>query len=143
MTPRAALLSHSNFGSSRHPSAAKMREALALIRERTPDLEVDGEMHGNAAVDEGVRAGIMPGSVLTGQANLLIFPDLDAANITFNLLKHLGGGISVGPILLGTARPAHILTPSVTPRGIVNAATLACVESQVLGPAAAGRACAA
>ncbi|HBH26589.1 MAG TPA: NADP-dependent malic enzyme [Rhodospirillaceae bacterium] len=143
IAPKAALLSHSNFGSSRHPSAVKMREALTILRERAPDLEVDGEMHGDAAVHAAVRAGVMPESLLHGQANLLIFPDMDSAHITFNLLKHLGEGISVGPILLGTARPAHILTPSVTPRGIVNAATLACVESQVLGPTASPGAMAA
>jgi malate dehydrogenase (oxaloacetate-decarboxylating)(NADP+) len=141
ITPKVALLSHSSFGSSGHPSAAKMRAVYTLLRARAPDLEVEGEMHGDAAISQAVRDRVMPGAALKGPANLLILPNRDAAHIAFNLLKALGEGISVGPLLLGTAQPAHILSPAVTPRGIVNAATLAGVESQLLGPAAKARVC--
>jgi len=121
VTPKAALLSHSNFGSSNQPSAMKMREALGLIQQRAPWLEVDGEMHGDAALDAPYRAELMPRSTLTGEANLLVLPNIDAANISYNLLKTAaGGGIAIGPVLLGAARPAHILTPSATVRRIVN-----------------------
>ncbi|PXW95818.1 malate dehydrogenase (oxaloacetate-decarboxylating)(NADP+) [Sphaerotilus hippei] len=119
--PKAALLSHSNFGSSNHPSAQKMREALALIQARAPWLEVDGEMHGDTALDPAYRAETMPHSALTGEANLLVLPNIDAANIAYNLLKtSSGGGIAIGPILLGAAKAVHILTPSATVRRIVN-----------------------
>ncbi|MCW5749076.1 MAG: NADP-dependent malic enzyme, partial [Alphaproteobacteria bacterium] len=128
--PKVALLSHSSFGSSDHPSALKMRAALTLILERAPGLEVEGEMHGDAALDEGVRLNVFPRSRLKGVANLLVCPSLDAANIGFNLLKAAADGLHVGPMLLGTARPAHILTPSVTARGIVNMAALAAVDAQ-------------
>ena len=121
VAPKAALLSHSNFGSSNHPSAAKMREALALLRANAPWLEVDGEMHGDAALDADYRRELMPNSTLTGQANLLVLPNIDAANISYNLLKTAaGGGIAIGPVLLGAAKPVHILTPSATVRRIVN-----------------------
>ena len=121
VTPKAALLSHSNFGSSNQPSALKMRQALGLIQQRAPWLEVDGEMHGDAALDAPYRAELMPRSALTGEANLLVLPNIDAANISYNLLKTAaGGGIAIGPVLLGAARPAHILTPSATVRRIVN-----------------------
>jgi malate dehydrogenase (oxaloacetate-decarboxylating)(NADP+) len=119
--PKAALLSHSNFGQSSQPSAVKMRQALELLREQAPWLEVDGEMHGDVALDEDLRKIIMPNSTLTGQANLLVLPNLDAANIAYNLLKTAaGGGIAIGPMLLGAAQPVHILTPSTTVRRIVN-----------------------
>jgi len=119
--PKAALLSHSNFGSSDQPSALKMREALGLIRERAPWLEIDGEMHGDTALDSGFRRQLMPDSALTGEANLLVLPNLDAANIAYNLLKVASGGnIAIGPILLGAAKPVHILTASTTVRRIVN-----------------------
>ena len=119
--PKAALLSHSNFGSSNHPSAVKMREALALIRERAPWLEIDGEMHGDTALDAAYRARLMPNSTLSGEANLLVCPNIDAANIAYNLLKvSAGGGIALGPVLLGAAKPVHILTASATVRRIVN-----------------------
>ena len=112
ITPKVALLSHSNFGTSDLPSARKMRRALALIGERAPDLEVDGEMHGDAALSEEIAPSAFPNSRLKGEANLLIMPTLDAANISFNLLKMAAGdGITIGPILLGAARPVHILTP--------------------------------
>ncbi|KAB7622678.1 NADP-dependent malic enzyme [Alkalilimnicola sp. S0819] len=132
ITPKVALLSHSNFGSSAAPSAQKMRDALTLIEARDPSLEVEGEMHGDAAVNEALRRRILPSARLSGQANLLILPDLDAANISFNLVKAIGEGVSVGPILLGTAKPAHIMTNSATVRSIVNMSALASVEASML-----------
>jgi malate dehydrogenase (oxaloacetate-decarboxylating)(NADP+) len=131
LVPRVALVSHSNFGTSDAPSAVKMQKALALIREKMPDLEVEGEMHGDAALSEEVRLKAFPNSRLKGEANLLIMPTLDAANISFNLLKVVGGaGITVGPILLGAARPVHILTPTATVRRIINMTALAVVDAQ-------------
>ncbi len=129
--PKIALLSHSNFGSSDHPSAAKMRDALAIIRRVAPDLEVEGEMHPDIAIDALAREQIFPNSMLSGEANLLIMPTLDAGNIAFNLVKKLANGISVGPILLGVARPAHILSATVTVRGTLNMSALAVVDAQV------------
>ncbi|HTO47806.1 MAG TPA: NADP-dependent malic enzyme [Burkholderiales bacterium] len=130
ITPRVALLSHSNFGTSDRPTAVKMRQALELIGRRTPDLEVEGEMHGDAALSEDVRAHTFPRSRLKGEANLLIMPTLDAANIAFNLLKTAAAdGVTIGPILLGCTRPAHILTPSATVRRIVNMTALTVVEA--------------
>ncbi len=133
--PKVALLSHSSFGSSDSESAAKMREALRLIEARDPSLEVEGEMHGDAALSEEIRDRIFPNARLRGRANLLIMPTLDASNIAFNLLKVMNEGVSVGPILLGTTRPAHILTPSVTTRGIINMTAVAAVEAAMQGPA--------
>ena len=119
--PSVALLSHSNFGSSNRPSALKMREALALLRERAPDLEIDGEMHGDAALDPDYRRGLMPRTTLQGEANLLVMPNIDAANISYNLLKTAAGNnIAIGPVLLGAARPVHVLTASTTVRRLVN-----------------------
>jgi malate dehydrogenase (oxaloacetate-decarboxylating)(NADP+) len=130
--PKAALLSHSSFGSSGDPQAQKMQAALALINALEPELEVDGEMHGDAALSEEVRRAMFPNSRLKGEANLLIMPTLDAANISFNLLKGAaGGGLTLGPILLGVARPAHILTPSATVRRIVNMTALTVVDANV------------
>jgi malate dehydrogenase (oxaloacetate-decarboxylating)(NADP+) len=130
ITPRVALLSHSNFGTSDQPTAVKMRQALELIARRAPDLEVEGEMHGDAALSEDVRAHTFPRSRLKGEANLLIMPTLDAANIAFNLLKTAAAdGVTIGPILLGCTRPAHILTPSATVRRIVNMTALTVVEA--------------
>ncbi|MCC7115851.1 MAG: NADP-dependent malic enzyme [Burkholderiales bacterium] len=132
LTPKAALLSHSSFGTSQNPSARKMQAALALIRDRDPDLEVDGEMHGDAALSEEVRLGALPSSRLKGEANLLVMPTLDAANISFNLLKvAAGGGVTLGPMLLGVARPVHVLTPSATVRRIVNMTALTVVDANV------------
>ena len=128
--PKVALLSHSSFGTADTPSARKMRAALALVVADRPDLEVEGEMHADAALSEEIRARIFPNSRLKGQANLLILPDLDAANIAFDLVKVLADGLAVGPILIGVAQPAHILTPSVTVRGIVNMTAVAVVEAQ-------------
>ncbi|MDI5987333.1 phosphate acyltransferase [Halomonas sp. M4R5S39] len=130
ITPRAALVSHSNFGSSDFDSAGKMRQALALIRERAPDLIVDGEMQADSALSTGVRGRILPDSLLDGEANLLIMPNLDAANIAFSALKVLGNGVSVGPILLGAAKPVHVLNRTVTARGIANMSAFAVVEAQ-------------
>jgi len=131
LTPKVALVSHSSFGTSSAPSAAKMREALALIEAQHPDLEIEGEMQADAALSEDVRHTAFPNSRLKGEANLLVMPTLDAANIAFNLLKTVGGyGITVGPILLGAAKPVHILTPSATVRRIINMTALAAVDAQ-------------
>jgi malate dehydrogenase (oxaloacetate-decarboxylating)(NADP+) len=127
--PKVALLSHSSFGASKSVSARKMRTALALVRERAPDLEVDGEMHADAALSEAIRDRAMPAGTLSGTANLLIMPTLDAANIAFNLLKAAADGLPVGPLLLGMSQPAHVLVPSVTARGIVNLTALAVLEA--------------
>jgi len=130
VTPKAALLSHSNFGSSNHPSAMKMRDVLALVRQRASWLEVDGEMHGDAALDAAYRGELMPRSTLSGEANLLVMPNIDAANIAYNLLKTAaGGGIAIGPVLLGAAKPVHILTPSATVRRIVNMTALTVADA--------------
>ncbi len=127
--PKAALLSHANFGSSNQPSAIKMRAALALVQAAAPWLEVDGEMHGDTALDAHYREKIMHSSRLTGEANLLVFPNLDAANIAYNLLKTAaGGGVSIGPILLGAAQPIHILTAAATVRRLVNMTALTVAE---------------
>lgn len=128
--PKAALLSHSNFGASTQPSAVKMREALALLKRRAPWLEADGEMHGDTALDAAYRAEVMPRSTLTGEANLLVLPNIDAANISYNLLKTAaGGGIAIGPVLLGAAKPVHVLTPSATVRRIVNMTALTVADA--------------
>jgi malate dehydrogenase (oxaloacetate-decarboxylating)(NADP+) len=133
LIPKAALLSHSSFGTSDQPSARKMREALALLHERAPELEVEGEMHGDAALSADVRNSAFPESRLKGEANLLIMPTLDAANISFNLLKTAaGGGITIGPILLGSAMPVHIVTPTATVRRLVNMTALAVVDAQMM-----------
>ncbi len=130
LTPKVALLSHSNFGSEDTPSAIKMRKAWELLQEMAPDLEVEGEMHGDAALDEALRLQVFPNSRLKGAANLLIMPTLDAANIAFNLLKTTGSdGVTIGPILLGASKPAHILTPSATVRRIVNMTALTVAEA--------------
>ena len=130
VVPKVALLSHSNFGTSDAPSARKMREALKLIQQRVPGLEVDGEMHGDSALDAAARRNVLPRSTLTGEANLLELPNLDAANISYNLLKvGAGNNVAIGPILLGAAKPVHILTPSATVRRIVNMTALAVVDA--------------
>jgi malate dehydrogenase (oxaloacetate-decarboxylating)(NADP+) len=129
--PKVALLSHSNFGSSELPSALKMRETLKLLRAKAPDLEVDGEMHGDVALSEPLRRSFVPESTLEGEANLLVMPNIDAANIAYNLLKAAAGSnVAIGPVLLGCAAPANILTPSATVRRIVNVATLTVVQAQ-------------
>ena len=133
ITPKVALLSHSSFGTSDAPSAAKMRYALALLNRLDPDLEVEGEMHGDAALSGTVRAQTFPDSRLQGDANLLVMPTLDAANISFNLLKTAAGsGITIGPILLGAAKPVHIVTPTATVRRLINMTALAVVDAQAV-----------
>jgi malate dehydrogenase (oxaloacetate-decarboxylating)(NADP+) len=128
--PKIALLSHSNFGSNDSPSALKMRRALALVREQAPDLEIDGEMHADSAVDESIRRSLMPFSTLKGDANLLVCPNIESANISYNLLKTTAGNnIAIGPILLGAAKPVNILTPSATVRRIVNMTALTVLEA--------------
>ena len=128
--PKVALLSHSNFGSSEQPSALKMRRTLELLREQTPWLEVDGEMHGDVALDPLARAAIMPRSTLTGEANLLVLPNIDAANISYNLLKTAAGGnIAIGPMLLGADKPVNILTATATVRRIVNMTALTVADA--------------
>ena len=130
IAPRVALLSHSNFGTSDSEPARKMRAALALVQQKAPQLEIDGEMHGDAALDSKLRAKIMPQSTLKGDANLVVMPDIDSANIAYNLLKTAAGnGIAVGPVLLGCAKPVHILTPSATVRRIVNMTALCVVDA--------------
>ena len=130
--PKVALLSHSNFGTSDQPSAVKMRRTLALLREQAPWLEVDGEMHGDVALDGKARAALMPNSQLVGDANLLVLPNIDAANIAYNLLKTAAGGnIAIGPVLLGAAQPVHVLTASATVRRIVNMTALTVADANV------------
>jgi malate dehydrogenase (oxaloacetate-decarboxylating)(NADP+) len=131
--PKAALLSHSNFGSSNQPSAVKMRQVLDLLRVQAPWLEVDGEMHGDVALDTAARHSIMPHSALAGEANLLVLPNIDAANISYNLLKTAAGGnIAIGPVLLGCAAPVHILTASTTVRRIVNMTALTVADANAI-----------
>ncbi|CAB3792977.1 NADP-dependent malic enzyme [Paraburkholderia caffeinilytica] len=123
--PKVALLSHSNFGSSNAPTAQKMRDTLAILRERAPELQVDGEMHGDLALDANLRREVLPDSTLEGDANLLVLPNIDAANISYNLLKTAAGNnIAIGPMLLGAAKPVHVLTASATVRRIVNMTAL-------------------
>jgi malate dehydrogenase (oxaloacetate-decarboxylating)(NADP+) len=130
--PNVALLSHSNFGSSNLPTAIKMRKTLELLRIQAPWLKVDGEMHGDAALDEHMRAAVMPNSALVGEANLLVFPNIDSANIAYNLLKTAAGGnIAIGPVLLGANKPVHILTASTTVRRIVNMTALTVADANV------------
>ncbi|GAB2888682.1 NADP-dependent malic enzyme [Uliginosibacterium flavum] len=130
ITPRVALLSHSSFGSEDSPTSLKMREALRLLHARRPDITAEGEMHGDAALDACIRNHVFPNARMREDANLLIFPTLDAANIAFNLIKTASGdGMTVGPILLGTARPVHILTPTATVRRIVNMTALTVVDA--------------
>ena len=130
LKPKAALLSHSNFGNSNQPSAVKMRQTLELLRVQAPWLEVDGEMHGDIALDGKARMALMPHSTLAGDANLLVMPNIDAANIAYNLLKTAAGGnIAIGPVLLGAGQPVHILTPSATVRRIVNMTALTVADA--------------
>lgn len=130
--PKVALLSHSDFGTIDDKSSEKMRCAVEEIKKRAPDLEIDGEMHADTALSQDIRDLVMPQSSLKGQANLLVMPNMESANISFNMLKVLGEGIPVGPLLLGVAKPAHILTPSVSSRGILNVTAIASVGAQAL-----------
>ena len=128
--PKVAFVSHSNFGTTDWPSARKMRRAVQLLQRQNLDFEVEGEMHSDSAVDERMRERLFPGNFLEGNANLLIMPSLDAAHISYNLLKVLGDGLPVGPVLVGAAQPAHVMTSSVTARGLVNMTALAVIEAQ-------------
>jgi len=130
ITPKVALVSHSNFGSADTPSSIKLREALEIIREEMPELECDGEMQADSALIEEIRTRLYPKSYLKGEANLLIMPNLDAANITYNTLRSIANGVTVGPILLGMDKPVHILSRTTTTRGIVNLSALAVVDAQ-------------
>jgi len=132
LTPKVALISHSNFGSLKTPSAIKMSTALQIVKTRAPDLEIDGEMQADAALLENVRSQLLKNSPLKGEANLLVMPNVDAANITFNALKALANGVSVGPMLLGLEKPVHILSRSVTTRGVINLSTIAAYAAHVL-----------
>ena len=129
LTPKVALLSHSSFGASHAPSARRMRQALGLIRRQDPTLEVDGEMHADAALIPAIRARAVPDSTLEGSANLLVMPGIDAANIAFNLVKAATDGLQLGPLLLGMNKPIHVLVPSVTARGILNVTALAVAQA--------------
>ena len=130
IVPKIALVCHSDFGEADTASSVKMRQALALIRSRAPELEVDGEMQGDTALSQLVRERKLPSSRLTGEANLLVMPNLDSANLAYQFSKVLADGLPIGPILIGPARPAHVLTSSVTARGVVNMTALAVVEAQ-------------
>ncbi|MBL8790949.1 MAG: NADP-dependent malic enzyme [Rhizobiales bacterium] len=132
LVPRVALVSHSDFGDFDTPSTTKMRSALHLVRQRAPQLEIDGEMQADTALITGVRQRKLPSSTLTGDANLLVMPDLSSANVAYQTVKVFGDSLPVGPILLGTAKPAHILTPSVTSRGVVNMSAIAVTEALAL-----------
>jgi malate dehydrogenase (oxaloacetate-decarboxylating)(NADP+) len=129
VTPKAALLSASDFGSRNDESARRMRDAVEILHREAPDLAVDGEMHGDTALSEAIRQRVYPNSRLQGEANLLVFPSLDAANITMSVVKQMTDALHVGPILIGTAKPVHVLTPSVTSRGVYNMSALAAVEA--------------
>jgi len=128
--PRVALLSYSNFGTSDLDSPVKMQVARKLIRERAPDLEVEGEMHADSALSEEIRSSLFPNSLLEGQANLLVMPNLDAANITFNMFKVLGQGVSCGPIMVGLSGSAHVLTPAISVRGLLNMTAVASAKAR-------------
>ena len=129
--PKVALLSHSNYGSHENPSAAKMRKAYELIRKRVPKLEIDGEMMADTAWDEGLRRRMFPNTTLSGRPNLFVMPNLDAANITYNMVRVMTDGVAIGPILMGLDQPAYILTPASTPRRVVNMTAIAAVEAQI------------
>jgi malate dehydrogenase (oxaloacetate-decarboxylating)(NADP+) len=129
LTPTVALTSHSNFGASKSSSARKMRDALDILRSRAPDLDIDGEMHADAAINPAIRARAISKSTLDGAANLLVMPSLDAANISLTLLTSVTKGVAVGPLLLGLSKPLHVLVPSTTTRGIVNMTALVVTES--------------
>ena len=131
ITPKVALLSNSNFGSIELPGSQKMQDALAMIQAAKPDLEIDGEMQGDAALIEDIRQQIMPDSPLKGSANLLVMPNVETANISYNLLRvSASDGVTIGPILMGMAKPVHIVTPISSVRRIVNMVALAAVDAQ-------------
>ncbi|MEH6422264.1 phosphate acyltransferase [Pseudomonas sp. CGJS7] len=129
--PRVALLSHSNYGSHDNPSAAKMRKVRQIVKQRQPKLEIDGEMQADTAWDDVLRKRIFPNATLHGRANLFVLPNLDAANITYNMVRVMTDGVAIGPILMGLDKPAHILTPASTPRRVVNMTAIAAVDAQI------------
>ncbi|MEO7251281.1 MAG: phosphate acyltransferase, partial [Arenimonas sp.] len=131
INPKVALISHSNFGSVDTPSARKMSRALEIMREKNPKLEAEGEMHVDAALSPEVRSKMFPDSRLEGAANLLVLPNLDAANTAYNLSRVMSDGIGIGPVLMGMGKPAHVLTPSATVRRVVNMTAIAAVEAQI------------
>jgi malate dehydrogenase (oxaloacetate-decarboxylating)(NADP+) len=131
ITPRVALLSHSNFGSHGNDSAQKMRRVLELVRAKDPRLMIDGEMQADTALNEEIRERIFPNSLLRGRANVFVFPNMDAANIAYNMVRQLTDGVAIGPILMGVSKPAHVLTPASTVRRVVNISAIACVEAQI------------
>ena len=126
-----ALLSHSNYGSHDNPSAAKMRKVYQILRQRVPKLEVDGEMQADTAWDQNVRSLVFPNSTLSGRANLFVMPNLDSANIAYNMVRVMTDGVAIGPILMGVDKAAHILTPASTPRRVVNMTAIAAVDAQI------------
>jgi malate dehydrogenase (oxaloacetate-decarboxylating)(NADP+) len=128
--PKIAFVSHSDFGSDDTPSALKMRDALEILRQRSPDVEADGEMQANTALSQAMRDLVLPSSRLKGEANLLVMPNLDAANIAYTMTMIMADALLIGPILIGAAKPAHILTPSVTARGIINMTAVSVAEAQ-------------
>jgi malate dehydrogenase (oxaloacetate-decarboxylating)(NADP+) len=130
MKPRVAFVSHSDFGSYDTDSSRKMRHATALLKEKHPEIEADGEMQGDTALSSAARKLVLPHSKLEGDANILIMPNLDTANVAYQMIKSLADALPVGPILIGPARPAHILTPGVTARGVLNMTAVAAVEAQ-------------
>ncbi|HJP98977.1 MAG TPA: NADP-dependent malic enzyme, partial [Rhodanobacteraceae bacterium] len=134
VVPRVALIAASNFGTRNTPTARKMQEALRLLRERDPGLEVEGEMQADVALDPELRARVFPNSRLTGRANVFVFPNLAAANGAFNITRSMSDGVVIGPILMGVAKPAHVLTPQATVRRVVNMSAIACVEAQIRAP---------
>jgi len=131
IAPRVALLSHSNFGSHDNASARKMRQVLELVRSKAPNLEIDGEMQADTALNEDIRTRIFPHSLLRGRANVFVFPNLDAANIAYNMVRQFTEDVAIGPILMGVSKPAHVLTPASTVRRVVNMTSIACVEAQI------------
>jgi len=137
ITPKVALLSHSNFGSHETASACKMRRVFDLVRAKAPELEIDGEMQADSALNEEIRARIFPNSLLRGHANVFVFPNLDAANIAYNMVRQMTDGVAIGPILMGVSKPAHVLTPASTVRRVVNISAIACVEAQIRAQVAA------
>jgi malate dehydrogenase (oxaloacetate-decarboxylating)(NADP+) len=132
ITPKAALLSHCNNGAGKSPAAEKMKDALEIIKTRDPALEIDGQMRADAALMESLRDAVLPGSSLRGCANLLIMPNLDAAKIAYDLIKMLGDGTTIGPLVLGLRQPVHIMTSSSTVRRLLNASALVAVDAQVV-----------
>jgi malate dehydrogenase (oxaloacetate-decarboxylating)(NADP+) len=132
--PRVALIAGSNFGSRMTATSMKMQQVLRILRERAPDLEVEGEMQADVALDPELRSRLFPNSRLTGRANVFVFPNLAAANGAFNITRSMSDGVVIGPILMGVAKPAHVLTPQATVRRVVNMSAIACVEAQIRAP---------